>query len=89
MIKQHPCDSKKELEAEKATNFRNNKYGNRNIPCRSQKEYREINKEKLQEYFKNYNTINRKKNKPSIYIMNQIQKNYKKKRKNIVKGTNQ
>jgi len=74
LIKQHPCNSKKELEAEEATYIRNNTCVNRNIPCRSPKEYREANKEKLQEYFKNYNTINSDKKKEYLKIYNESNK---------------
>ena len=61
LIKNYPCEGKKELEAEEATYIRNNKCVHRNIPSRSQKEYREDNKEKLKAYFKDYNETNKEK----------------------------
>ena len=76
LIKNYPCEGKKELEAEEATYIRNNKCVNRNIPSRSQKEYREDNKEKLKAYFKDYYETKKEKNKNILkVIVKQTKKN--------------
>ena len=49
LVKLFPCNSKQELEAEEARFIRENKCINKNIPLRTDKEYREDNKEKIKE----------------------------------------
>ena len=49
LVKLFPCNSKQELEAEEAKYIRENKCINKNIPLRTDKEYREDNKEKIKE----------------------------------------
>ena len=51
LIKQFPCENKKELEAEEAKYIRENKCVNKNIPLRTHKEWRDNNCEKTKKYY--------------------------------------
>ncbi len=54
LIKNYPCNSKYELEEEEAQYIRNNTCINTQIPHRTDKQYREDNKEKLSQQQKNW-----------------------------------
>ena len=61
LIKYFSCENKQELEAEEAKHIRENKCVNAYIPGRSNKEWRETNKEILKEKNKIYNENNKEK----------------------------
>jgi hypothetical protein len=54
LVKDFPCDNKKQLLKEEGTYMRNNKCINRLIAGRTPAEYRADNADKLKEYRKNY-----------------------------------
>ena len=60
LIKNYPCNSKKELEEEEAKYIRNNKCINRNIPHRTKHEWYEDNKEEINKHKKEKYEINKK-----------------------------
>ena len=56
-IEPYPCNSKKELEIRERHHIDLFKSKlNKNIPCRTDKEYREDNKKQIQEYYENNKT---------------------------------
>ena len=64
LVENYSCNNKEELESRERYFIENNNCINKNIPLRTDKEYREDNKEKIKEwrdnnkdYFKNYNKI--------------------------------
>jgi len=59
LIKNYPCNNKKELEEEEAIFIRESNCVNIQIPGRTQKEWREVNKEALKEDKKQYYQDNR------------------------------
>ena len=70
LIKDYPCNSKKELEEEESNYIRNNICINKQIPNRTDKEWRETNKEKLKQDKKNW-WKNNKEEKKNTYNKNQ------------------
>ena len=59
-IEEYPCNSKKELEIRERYHIDILRPTlNKNIPNRTQKEYQNANKEKIQEYFKKYRENNK------------------------------
>ena len=54
VIEYYPCDNKKELETQERWWIENNVCINKNIPTRTDKEWRDENKDKLYEYKKQY-----------------------------------
>jgi len=61
LIKLFPCNCKSELEAEERKYIENIECVNKCIPTRTQKEYRQDNKEKLSEHYKIYRQDNKEK----------------------------
>ena len=61
LVEEIECKSKEELHQREAYWIRNNNCVNKNIPGRTDKEYREDNKEKLKEYNKEYREQNKEK----------------------------
>ena len=61
LVEQYPCESKMQLESREAHYIRNFECVNKNIPCRSRKEYYEDNKEHIQEWKKQYRIENNEK----------------------------
>jgi len=59
LIKNYPCNSKKELEEEESKYIRNNKCINVVIPNRTKKEWIKDNKEKVKQYKQKYKEKNR------------------------------
>ena len=51
LVEEYPCNNKEELNKKEGEYIRNNKCLNQRIPCRTQKEYREDNKEHIKEYY--------------------------------------
>jgi len=66
LIKDYPCNNKRELEEEESKYIRENKCINIVIPNRTMKEWREDNKEKLKKQMKEYNEKYKEKNKEEI-----------------------
>jgi len=63
LIECFPCDNKEELNKKEGEYIRNNKCLNKVIPDRTNKEYREQNKERIKEQKKEYLQKNREHNK--------------------------
>ena len=62
LIKDYPCNSRKELEIEEGKYHRGNECINKNVAGRTKQEYREDNKEKKKIYYeKNKDIINEQK----------------------------
>jgi hypothetical protein len=61
LVELFPCNSKMELDAKEAEYIRNNECVNKYIPQRTQKEYREENKEKIKELINKYREENKEK----------------------------
>jgi len=72
LIENFPCNSKEELHARERYWIENSKCVNKCIPCRTQKEYYEDNKEKLNEKSKEYYEDNKEQRK--IYYEDNKQK---------------
>ena len=51
LIEEYPCNSKAELEKKEGEHIRNNKCLNKIIPCRTNKEYYQDNKQKAKQYY--------------------------------------
>tara|TARA_R110000822_G_scaffold109795_3_gene239772 strand:+ start:627 stop:1334 length:708 start_codon:yes stop_codon:yes gene_type:complete len=85
LIKQFPCENKKELEAEEAKYIRENKCVNKNIPLRTHKEWRDNNREKIKEY----NEVNKEKAKEKYELnkdeIKERQKKYRETNKEKIK----
>jgi len=61
LIENYPCNSNTELERKEGEYTKNNKCVNKVIPCRTQKEWREDNKEKIAKQKKIWNEVNKEK----------------------------
>ena len=61
LVEKFPCDCKEELFKRERFYIENNECCNKQIPSRTKKEYKEINKEKHNEYCRNYTERNREK----------------------------
>jgi len=59
LLEYYPCNNRQELELREGEYIRNNKCINKQIPGRTQKEYREFNKEKIKEWRKEYLELNK------------------------------
>jgi hypothetical protein len=59
LIEDYPSNNKYELEARERYHIENNICINKNVPTRTRKEWREINKEELKEKSKKYREINK------------------------------
>ncbi len=59
LIKDYPCNSRYELEEEETKYIKNNKCINKNLPHRTQQQYREDNKEEINKQRKKYREINK------------------------------
>jgi hypothetical protein len=85
VIEEYPCNSKAELNKKEGEYIRNNKCLNKRIEGRTkkeyQKEYNEINKEKIAERKKKYNEINKEK-------IAETKKKYKEQNKEYLKEKN-
>src|SRR5210317_1918361 len=66
LVVNYPCNSRKELETRERFYIENNECVNKQIPTRTDKEWREEHKEELKEYMKEYNKEYEKKNKDKI-----------------------
>ena len=53
LVELYPCESKEELESREGYYIRNYECINKNIPCRTSKEYYNDNKHKIKEYYIN------------------------------------
>ena len=76
IIEEYPCNNKEELNKKEGEYIRNNKCLNQIIPCRTKKEYREDNKERIAEQKKEYNEKTKehiKKRKKEYYQKNNEQ----------------
>ena len=71
LVENFPCNSKDELHSRERYWIESNECVNKYIPTRTNKEYKEQNKEHLQEYYKEYREQNKE----------QLQENYKQWRK--------
>ena len=79
LIKDYPCNSKKELELEETKYIREINCINKNLPCRTPKEYYEDNKKEILEKLKNYYEDNKdKKDKKIEYQIEYYEKNKEK-----------
>jgi len=63
LIEDYPCNSKLELHSKEREYVENNDCVNRNIPCRTRKEWREANKVYKKEYNKEYHENNKERKK--------------------------
>ena len=61
LVEEYPCDNKRQLEQRERYYIENNNCVNKNIPCRTIKEYTEENKDKLKDKFKEYYEKNKDK----------------------------
>jgi len=61
VIEEYPCNSKKELEARERWYIENNLCVNERIPGRTKQEWREDNKDRLKNFYKQYREKNRDK----------------------------
>ena len=61
LIEKYSCDTKEELLSKEGQYIRSLECVNKVIPCRTRKQYKEDNKEKMQEYHKHYYESNKKK----------------------------
>jgi hypothetical protein len=61
LIENYECNCKDELLKKEGEHIKNNDCVNKFIPCRTPKEYREANKDKLKEYNKEYQQANKDK----------------------------
>ena len=59
LLETYPCNSRYELEQKERYYIENNTCVNKNIPTRTDKEYREVNKDKKKEYDKEYRENNK------------------------------
>ncbi len=78
LVELFQCDSKIELEKKEGEYIKNNECVNKIIAGRTQKEYREDNKEQLKEYSKKYREENKEK-------LKEQKKEYQEKNKEIIK----
>jgi hypothetical protein len=89
LIKNYSCLNKQELEAEEAKYIRENKCVNACIPGRSYTEWRETNKERLQEKNKIYNENNKEKIKKDKKLYYEMKKDRFKEKSKIYRELNQ
>jgi len=61
LLENYSCDNKEQLLKKEGEYIRNNNCCNKRIESRTKKEYREDNKNKLNEYYKEYHKINKNK----------------------------
>lgn len=61
LVEDYPCERKEQLHTRERWYIENNDCINKFVPCRTQKEYREKNKEKYIEYIKKYYEDNKEK----------------------------
>jgi len=61
LVEEFPCDTKKELHERERYYIENNECVNRDLPGRTQKEYKEDNKKKIRQKMKEYRNKNKKK----------------------------
>jgi molecular chaperone DnaK (HSP70) len=78
LVENYPSYSKDELHARERFYIENNECVNKNIPCRTIKEYIEANKDKLNEKFKEYRDNNKDK-------IKECKKEYREKNKDKIK----
>tara|TARA_R110000744_G_C19197623_1_gene544599 strand:- start:37 stop:552 length:516 start_codon:yes stop_codon:yes gene_type:complete len=93
LIESYPCNNKAELNKKEGEYIRENKCLNKNIPDRTQKEYYEVNKEKITEKIREYQLKNKEKRKEidkKFYennrekIVEQKREYYKKNREKVI-----
>ena len=60
-VENYPCNSKKELEAREGIHIKNNTCVNKNVAGRTDKEYREDNKEAIRQSYNNWKENNKEK----------------------------
>ena len=97
LVENYPCNSKNELEMKERFYIENNICVNKQIPTRTLKEYAIDNKEKIQNYQKDYRELNkdlRNKNKKDYYKKNKKKlleyrklyhlKNYEKQKEKLI-----
>jgi hypothetical protein len=61
LVENYPCNSKEELHRRERFYIENNECVNKQVPCRTKKEFYEDNREKILEYQKEYREENREK----------------------------
>jgi hypothetical protein len=84
LVEAYPCESKYELECRERLYIENNPCINKNIPTRTHKEYKELNKDNIKKYNIEYNKQNKEKisiqkkeyRKQNKYIINEKKKEY-------------
>jgi len=72
LVENYPCLNRKELETRERWYIENNECINNRIPCRTMKEYQQLNKDKIAEYRKLYIVKNKEKlaNHRKLYYQN-------------------